>query len=514
MSINRRRFITASAASAAGIAMSSLPFVAMANIKTEDVKLSWAKLFRNALIEKPWLSAFQSVASDSFSSQAHIQGKWPRDLLGTLYRNGPARHEIGDFRYQHWFDGDGMLQAFRMTPKGVFHQGKMIQTNKYQAEKAADRALYPAFGSVPPNPAPVTGPNIMNVGNINVLPHNGKLLALWEGGSPWDMDPDTLDTKGLFSFSPETKGLPFSAHPKVEEDGTLWNFGYVSYANLIVLWHIDSKGKVVKMGKVSADPISMPHDFIVTKNHIVLMMPPLHFQAGKMSSFLGAHQWQGDQATRLLVVDKNDFSQYKWLELPSQWVFHFGNGWEDKSGVIRFDGARSEDPLNMTSKFSDVMKGKMSAGSVTRPYQYRIDTKKWTVSEVPLMASHIQTEFPVIDPRVSCQRYRRIVMLSKNDNTPAIHAEYNEVSSFDLETGLRDFYRYPDSQIPEEHLFVAKPGSAPETKGWVIGTAHDWQQGTTLLNVFDVEAVAAGPIACATLPYTLPLGLHGKFVAS
>ena len=59
-----------------------------------------------------------------------------------------------------------------------------------------------------------------------------------------------------------------------------------------------------------------------------------------------------------------------------------------------------------------------------------------------------------------------------------------------------------------------EPGSAPETRGWVLGTAHDWREGETLLNVFDVRTLDAGPLATARLPYALPLGLHGKFVAS
>ncbi|MCZ6644535.1 MAG: carotenoid oxygenase family protein [Gammaproteobacteria bacterium] len=67
--------------------------------------------------------------------------------------------------------------------------------------------------------------------------------------------------------------------------------------------------------------------------------------------------------------------------------------------------------------------------------------------------------------------------------------------------------------IPEEHLFVPRPGSEPETQGWVIGTALNYAEARTELNVFDVEALDAGPIATAKLPYALPIGLHGKFSA-
>ena len=118
----------------------------------------------------------------------------------------------------------------------------------------------------------------------------------------------------------------------------------------------------------------------------------------------------------------------------------------------------------------------------------------------------------MIDPRVSTRRYGRLIMLCTNNNQPALHGQLNGVCSFNLESGKHNSYYYPDTQIPEEHLFVAKPGSQPESGGWVIGTSHDWERHITNLNVFDVEAIDAGPIAIATIPYALPFGLHGKFV--
>ncbi|MYI02189.1 MAG: hypothetical protein F4122_06635 [Gammaproteobacteria bacterium] len=88
----------------------------------------------------------------------------------------------------------------------------------------------------------------------------------------------------------------------------------------------------------------------------------------------------------------------------------------------------------------------------------------------------------------------------------------NEVNLFDIESGRRDYFRYPDTRIPEEHLYVPRPGSETETGGWILGSAFDWSQGKQILNLFDAEAVADGPVATAELPYAIPLGLHGKFV--
>lgn len=84
-----------------------------------------------------------------------IEGRIPERLAGTLYRNGPARHEIGAFRYGHWFDGDGMVHRWRISPEGVEHRARMVQTHKYLAERDAGRPLYPGFGTPLAQSAPI-----------------------------------------------------------------------------------------------------------------------------------------------------------------------------------------------------------------------------------------------------------------------------------------------------------------------------------------------------------------------
>ena len=507
--MKRRKFLSSIAAGAT-LGMLQTHGLAFSKSAGESVK----QAFANALKHNPWLIGYRSATADAYQSRAAVSGKWPEELNGVLYRNGPALFEIGNFRQHHWFDGDGMLQAFRVSSAGVWHNARLLRTHKFKAEKAAGRALYPGFGTLPPNAVTVTHPDHINTGNISVLPHHGKLLALWEGGSAWDINPDSLHTEGVYSFTSTTSGVPFSAHPRVEPDGTLWNFGYVSGAGLIVLWHVDRHGSLKKVGKVSVDPISMPHDFIVTSRHIVIPMPPLNYQHGNFETFLDAHQWQADEPTRVLVVDKTDFTNYRWLELPSQWVFHFGNGWEDQAGIIRFDGARFEHPAIILNNFRDIMRGVQTPAPPSRHYLYRIDTKSWTIDEYPMMPNGIQSEFPTIDPRVITSRHSRLIALCIDDQSSPVHGGLNSVCSFSLESGKLERYEYPDAQIPEEHLFVATPGSKLESAGWVVGTALDWERDATIVNVFDVDAIASGPVATAVLPYSLPLGLHGKFVAS
>lgn len=479
----------------------------------------WSELFAEALREYPWLAAWGNIDREHYQSDAVVSGRWPEELRGALYRTGPAQHEVHGYRNHHWFDGDGMVHAYRISAKGVRHEARLVETAKVKAERSAGRALYPGLVSAPPDAAGLTGPNDLNPANTSILYHHGRLLALWEGGSPYEINEETLATEGPYQFREPGDGssmsaVPFSAHPRVDVDGSVWNFGYATAAGLLVFWHIGADGGLLKAARIALDPITMPHDFVVTERHLVLLLPPFHYQrSADAAGFLNLHEWHPEDPCRVFVADKNDLSSYYFLELPAQWIFHFGNAWEDGAGVIRFDAPRAADPGIMTSTFTEIMRGDTINLIPTRHYSYQIDTRARTITEAPMLEPGVYSEFPCIDPRLSCRQYRKLVFMSQSAREVAMHGTLDEVSVFDMESGRREYFRYPDSQIPEEHLYVPRPGSEPESDGWILGTAFDWRRGIQVLNLFDAERVANGPVASSELPYSIPLGLHGKFVA-
>lgn len=495
---------------AQGSALGLAGLMAPAALATEARKQAFAA----ALEDNPWLLGYANASQDAFDAEAlSFTGKLPAGLNGVLYRNGAARHEMPGYRYGHWFDGDGMVQRYAIEDGKLSHRGRFVETLKLGRERAAGRALYQGFDSVPPNPASVEGPDDVNSANISVLPHNDRLFALWEAGSPFEMDPVTLETKGIHSFSEETQGVPFSAHPRVDPQGNVWNFGYFSSGNVVILWHVGPDGALKRTGVLPVDPISMPHDFIVTERYIVILMSPLHYQPSGKPGFLNQHQWTPNDPTRVLVVDKNDFSLTKTFELPAQWVFHFGNGYDDGKGTLVFDGARADNPNAMFETFRQVMSGDWGEEIHASHTRYTLNLSSGHAKEETLLPKTMSTEFPTIDPRVSTERYRRVTVLARNEENAAAHGQLDSVAMLNVDTGAMQRFQYPDHQLPEEHLFVPKQGSRVETDGWVLGTCLDVKAKQTRLNVFDASAVDAGPVATAALPYALPLGLHGKFVA-
>ena len=76
--------------------------------------------FAAGLARDAGLLAFATARATQFAAPlTSLRGRLPRALTGVLWRNGPAEHERFGHRYGHWFDGDGMIQAFSFNGAGV-----------------------------------------------------------------------------------------------------------------------------------------------------------------------------------------------------------------------------------------------------------------------------------------------------------------------------------------------------------------------------------------------------------
>lgn len=462
-------------------------------------------LGRAAVPEPPWLIGFKNPPAADLTAEAEIEGRWPGELRGTFYRIGPAQHERAGVRYEHWFDGDGMAQAWRIAEGRVRHRARMVLTPKYLAEEAAGRFLYPAFGTEHQGMRPVDSPNAVNAANINLIRHGGRLLALWEGGEAVELEDEALATRGFRTLSAETRGAPFSAHPRIEADGTLWNFGAAPWAGAMVLYRLAPDGQLAKAVSIAMPHRAMVHDFVATERHLVIVFPSLVLE-GERGSFLERHRFKPDLPMVALVISKDDLRVVRRYELPPGFVFHYGNGFEEADGTIRFDACVYPD-AGVLDTLGQVMAGRSvrSRWAETTLVALRPDGR----AELERLPGEV--EFPRVDPRVAGRRNRMLYScIGTSNSEQAFHPFFVGVQRRDLRTGALDRFRFAPEVMVEEHVFV--PLGAGETDGWLLGTALDTVRRQTQLQLFRADDLAAGPIAVARLPYALPLGLHGNFV--
>lgn len=488
---------------AAGSAPFLLPLLTRA-----DTNESWQNQFQNATV--PWKAAFATLPGDLPLAAAKVRGRFPDAVAGTLYRIGPAGHDLGVERYHHWFDGDGMAHRFVVRGDEVHHQGRFVATHKRVAEQRAGRRLAEGFGTTFPGIEPATSPDSMNVANINVLPIGGELLALWEGGSATRLDPRTLETRGLKTWRSDLAGVPFSAHPRTDPDGTVWNFGVSSGNGLLVLYEIAPEGALRRAEALPIADLPMIHDFAVTDSHLVFLMPPLVYDVQRKTagaSFLDSHVWRPELGMRALVIDKKDWKRQQTFVLPSGFLFHLGNAWEEKTAsgaVIHLDYARSPDASSVLTSTREVMRGRLVRGAGPRltVASLNLGTGQATQVELP-----IEAEFLRMDPRLVGLRHRQVLHATQlRDGLPL----WGAIALTDVESAASQRFAYGPQALVEEHVFVPD-GTGP---GWIIGTVLDCAQNKTVLSCFAANALADGPVAQATLPYALPLGLHGVFVAA
>lgn len=456
-----------------------------------------------------WQIGFEGLVADVPPMPLEMRGRIPPALFGAFYRNGPARHALGGDRYQHPFDGDGMLQQYQLGPKGIIHQGRFVRTGKFLADSAAGRPVRAAFGTNPPLAGPISSADALNVANTSVVMHGGELLALWEGGSATRMDPLTLETQGFKIWTPGYEGMPFSAHPRIGRDGSLWNFGISSAQGLLSIYHVSPDGRDVRTASLHVADLGMVHDFAVTERHLVFLLPPLVFDLERMragQTFLASHVWRPELGMRVLVLPKDRLDAPRWFMLPTGFVFHIGNAWEDtRHGIIQLDYIRSPDAWWATQGLQDLMRGYYQSAEHTAMALVTLDLQSGQTRQELL--PHV-AEFPRVDPRFVGQRTRQVLVSERVAAGP--RPGYDAVTRIDLRSGHTDRYRYGTEVLVEEHLFVPR-ADAPEGHGWVLGTALDLRQRAMLLSVFDAQHLADGPIAQGMLPRVMPMGLHGIF---
>jgi len=487
---------------------------------------------------QPLLTPFKGVSDASgerFTERLALRGRWPAGLAGRFYRNGPALYERGDERYHHWFDGDGMVQQFTLTGGAVAHRGRLVQTAKLQAEQRAGRFLYGAFGTAVDNAPPISGPDSVNAANTNALEHGGRLLALWEGGSAYALDPADLSTRGPVAWRDDLRGVPFSAHPKVDADGHLWNIG--TAGRHLVVWHIDPQGRLVDVGLgASPFPGGMAHDMAVTAHHLVVPLPPVRLLFGEPSDGPRQFEMAPGEPLRILVISKADTRQRRVFELPAQMVFHVGNAFEARDGqiVLSFIGAPDLSFLNDGAVAPMQGRPGRAAGSCTQQVTLDLATGR-----SQLQRFEDQVEFPRIHPRRIGLPARWLLTAASfgvpplgapplstpplrtpplgtppASGAPAQPALLHGLQLRDMDSGRTRRFDYGDPVVVEEHIWIPKPGQSGELDAWLLGTTFDARRQATVLNLLDAAHLEDGPIAQAQLPYALPLGFHGNFTAA
>jgi carotenoid cleavage dioxygenase-like enzyme len=484
MTMHRRSFLTAAGAASAALALNP------------------DRLFAAGALGD-WTLGVADVEADlARRDLTLVHGKPPAGLQGSLFRNGPAKFHRPGGSVGHWFDGDGMVRRFTIQDGRASLAARFVDTPKRRADTAANAVVTGGFGTARGKGTSIGSADDVNGANISVLLAGDELWALWEAGSPFAMDPDTLETRGLKVLRPDLAGMPFLAHPRYEPDGTVWNIGLSG--KKAIVWRLSPGGAVEAATLIDLPRASYVHDFTATARHLVIVLQPW-IQERLIAPLTAGYAWRPDLGTQILVIDKADPGKRRIFETDPLFVFHMGDAWEETDGTIRFDLCADADASFAVEGGAALVAGRRPA-ALARPdlrlYALRPDGT-CTVERPGVVA-----EFPKADDRFAgAPRSRTAFAGSGRGDNPL----FQSLGVRDWTRDRVDSFDFGPRHLVEEALFVPRPGGTAEMDGWLLGASINLDARASELHVFDARRVAAGPVCTWRADVALPISLHGQF---
>ncbi len=430
-----------------------------------------------------------------------IAGELPRELHGTLVRNGPNPQFAPRGRY-HWFDGDGMIHAFRLREGRASYRNRWVRTQRFALERAAGEALFGGIGDLTAGDPRVAGLS-GNAANTNIVWHAGRLLALWEGGPPHALDPVTLATLGPHDFGGKLVGS-MTAHPKLDPvTGEMLFFGY-GFTPPFLRYHVaDPQGRLVRSLEIDVPWASMMHDFVVTPRHVIFMVFPATVRPENIERTGSPIGWQPELGARIGVMPRDGTgADVVWFEIDPCFAFHPMNAWDDADRVVTevcryprlplFDGANTQGLQDLNAKLT----------------RWTLDLAGGGVKEECL--DDVEVEFPRIDERRTGISYRHGYGAGIHP-TGGKRQGVNAIFHWDFATGKRCDHVVAPHDVVGEPVFVPRHAGAEEGDGWLLVVVYRGQEKRSDLVVLDACNVDRAAIATVQLSHRVPFGFHGNW---
>ena len=414
-----------------------------------------------------------------------------------------------------------MVAMFRFENGYVDFRSRYVRTPRFTAEREARRSLFGAYRNPYTDDPSVAGLS-RGLANTNVYWHAGRLLASKEDSAPVQIDPDTLDTVGEFTWEGDLSSQTATAHPKIDpRDGSLVFFGYMAKGEAtrdIAYYEADATGRIVHEAWFEAPYSSMVHDWAVTENFVVFPIIPLTASLERLRAGGPLYVWDGSEDVYLGVVPRRGAS-VRWFRGTHRFASHLMNAFDD-GRHIHIDtpvGEKSAFPW-----FPDI------TGAPFDPQKAGARLSRWTIDTLAApdpgdgatafaqrKLTDYSGEFPRTDDRWATKGYQFGVInlvdipgQRPDDGLPG----FRWLASIDPATGAsKTRFAGRDSTV-QEAIFVPPGVESPNGHGYVMQLVDRHATGSTDLLILDAQHIDAEPVATLRIPIRMPGGLHGNWV--
>ena len=490
---------------------------------------------RDTYDRESWTQGFSSVKEETCFE---LKGKFPADLKGTFFQNGPAKFEVGDEIVVHQFDADGHISAITFDDGKAWFRNRYVRTpgfvKEQETQKVSGRGVFGTAKNKGKWWSNIFDVSFKKVANTHVLFRNNRLFALWEASLPFEINPVTLETLGETRIDDTLAADDrYSAHYSIDpRNGNVVNFAIMpgdsldpnENHNLLMVEH-DKDMNLVYRTKHVIPGFGLAHDCTISENYLGVFQAPSNFDP--LPFVLGQKgvgqciTWDNEAtSSKFHLVPRTPDGQVISIDVPKTFNFHVANMFEDADGTVVCDVVLAdflmmadtqntvypEKPLWETVDFAS---GEIPKYSLTR---IRVDPKQATlVSFEKLTESAAATvDFPAIHPDYISRPYSLAYIgcsASATDMSPL-----QGLLKLNVQTGeaLEKWLPAEEHEYLSEFVFV--PRGEGEEDGYLLGYKMDAKNKKTSVVLFDAKNLSQGPVVESELDIFLPHALHGTFV--
>ena len=460
------------------------------------------------------------VRIEATVSDLEFEGELPAALRGTYYRCGPDPRlppKLGD---DINVNGDGLVAMFRFGDGFVDFGSRFVRTERYLLERAAHRALFGMYRNPFTDDPSVAGRSGTTANTATVF-HAGRLFAMKEDGLPYELDPDTLETRGRHDFNGRLQSQTFTAHPKIDPaSGEMLAHGYEARGLAtpdVSVQVISARGELLREEFIQTPYPSFMHDWAVTQDYFVFPVTPTTADKERMRR--GGPHWmfQADLPAYYGIMRRDmDVSSLRWFKVPNCSLGHVANAFNDGERVYVDILVSERNQFPFIDNADGVPFNREQAVPRLTRFSFDLSRPGDHHGREQLFSEFM--ELPVVDPRyaLNAYRYSFVAMLDRSRQLGATGTTgfgWNTLGRVDLATRKLQTYYVGEQHTAGEPCFVPRSPTAPEGDGYLLSVlACNGEWPHSRLVVLDTQDIAAGPVATVLLPFRLHSAVHGNWV--
>lgn len=461
----------------------------------------WRTVAKLPSVKSPYLEGgFKPVHDEVKLDDLEVIGSIPAELQGCYLRNGPNPY-FTPYTYTYPVDGDGMIHQLNIIDGKASYKNVFVKTKGLLAEIKAGKALYGGIAlPIPPDPTLTHGEDNKATASIHIIPwEDDKFLALYEATPAYLLDGQ-LNT--LEEWRPDNETIPFkvNAHYRVDfVTGQIYMFTYDPVGTPLLVYEFNKKHKLIKTISVPKARCSMIHDLLITQNYIVIFDMPAIFNVLNNDGSKPFFEYKAEDTVSIILIRRDDYSIASINNIPSFFVYHFVNAYEENNQII----------MDMVFHQRLYLNPGTEKGHDAPPSLYRgvIDLTGMTYHHHCLDNTWI-VEFPNYNLQYCGQKYRYAYLAAKKGDSDG---GFNHVMKYDFVTNLSEVVGFGKDIEVGEVTFIAKASQLSEDDGYLVFFTYSKSTDCSDFLILDAQQ-PSHELARVRLPRRVPHGLHGSWI--